>query len=63
MAKRAESVERWVAIDNAGHYSTDDNFGNFSEHFAEAYVFLAKPKRTVAVRPIPVRVSIVPGRM
>jgi hypothetical protein len=64
MAKRAESVDRWVMVDNNGHYSRDEFASQFSEELAEAYIFIARPKQTVAVRPEEVTVSLTksPGK-
>lgn len=58
MAKRKESVERWVMVNGQGDYSRDEFGSQFSEELADAYVFIEKPRKTEAVRPVDVTVSI-----
>jgi len=61
MPKRAETVDRWVLADNRGHYAVDQEQSQFSEHLADAYVFVAKPRNTIAVHAVEVTLKVVPG--
>jgi hypothetical protein len=61
MAKRKQSVDRWVMANNSGHFSQDEHGASFSEDLADAYVFVRRPVRTEAVRAVEVTVTIVRG--
>lgn len=61
MPKRPETVRRWLLANNQGHFAIDAEGSQFREELEEAYVFVAQPRRTVAVHPVEVIVTIVPG--
>jgi hypothetical protein len=59
--RHKESVGRWLLVDNFGHYSVDEYGSQFSEKLAEAYVFSERPRKTIAVRAVPVILSLIRG--
>lgn len=56
--KRAESVERWVMVDNNGQYAIDLYGSQFTEELAEAYIFVSRPVENIALRWVSVTVTL-----
>ncbi len=44
-------------MDKQGRYSLDLHGSSFSEDLEDAYVFVAEPKSTIAVRAVPVTLA------
>jgi hypothetical protein len=61
MPKRSEIVRRWVLVNNQGQYSRNEGYGDFTPDLEEAFVYVSRPQKTVAVRPVEVTVSLVKG--